>query len=85
MNSENVKELLNEYPGLKQSSMTKKDLEDEIYTLQDNIDICYEKGWQGIIMPVGGKTEYWYIEDMQNWIEEDEFRIRNDFDDEEAM
>lgn len=58
--------------------VTKKDVEDEIEQYEDLIALCEENGLQGVIKEVNGKTEYWYIEDMQNWIDEDKFLIRNE-------
>lgn len=58
--------------------VTKKDVEDEIEQYEDLIALCEENGLQGIIKEVNGRTEYWYIEDMQNWIDEDKFLIRNE-------
>ena len=53
--------------------VTKKDVEDEIDQYEELIELCEENGLQGVIKEVKGKTE-----DMQNWIDEDKFLIRNE-------
>lgn len=58
--------------------ITKKDIEDEIQEYEDLIEVCEEMGLDGVIKEVNGKTEYWYKDDMINWIEEDEYLIRNE-------
>lgn len=66
---------------LKQNiEVTKKDIEDEMQQYEELIDICYELDLDGVIKEVNGKTEYWYIEDLKNWIEEDRDLIRNEED-----
>lgn len=57
---------------------TKKDLEDEIDQYKDLISLCEENGLQGVIIEVNGRTEYWYKVDLQNFIDENKFRIRNE-------
>ncbi len=58
--------------------VTKKDVEDEIEQYEELINFCEENRLRGVIKDVNNKTEYWYIEDMQNWIDEDKFLIRNE-------
>lgn len=52
--------------------VTKRELQDEINELQELIDNCDVLGLEGVIKTVNGTTEYWYKEDMQNWINENE-------------
>lgn len=58
--------------------VTKKDVEDEIEQYEDLIVLCEENGLEGVIKEVKGKTEYWYKEDLKNWIDEDRFLIENE-------
>lgn len=57
---------------------TRKDLQDEKYELEELINICEEKGLEGVITNVDGKTEFWYKTDMENWIDDLEFKINNE-------
>lgn len=58
--------------------VTRKHIEDEIQEYEELIEICEEMGLDGVIKIVNGKTEYWYKDDMINWIEEDERLLRNE-------
>lgn len=60
--------------------VTRKHIEDEIQEYEELIEICEEMGLDGVIKIVNGKTEYWYKDDMINWIEIDEDLIRNEGD-----
>ncbi len=60
--------------------VTKKDIEDEIEQYEELINLCEEYGLEGVIKEVNGKTEYWYKEDLKNWIDEDRFLIENEED-----
>ena len=62
--------------------VTKKDIEDEIEGYEELLYTCYELGLDGIIKTIKGRTEYIYIDDLKNWIEEDKFLINNEDEEE---
>ena len=60
------------------TTMTKEDIEEEISLYEDLISYCLDFGLDGVIKTVKGVTEYWYVEDMKNWIEEDYYKLLNE-------
>lgn len=61
--------------------MTNAEIERDIKQLEELIDFCEDMSLEGVIIIVNGKTEYWYLVDMKNWLEEDQYKLWNEVED----
>lgn len=61
--------------------MTRTEIEKDIRRLEELIDYCNDLDLQGVIVEVNGKTELWYLIDMKNWLEEDQYKLWNEVED----
>lgn len=61
--------------------MTRTEIEKDIRRLEELIDYCNDLDLQGVIVEINGKTELWYLIDMKNWLEEDQYKLWNEVED----